>query len=326
MYQTSLFRQIRRMPRTIEPVGIIPRSLIRAVNRFLAQLFQTTNVLVIEEFRISRYQILVSLQSIICLILFPWVANFLASFFFLRPITSYLWNGQQEDIFLNKHFEHEALEELEYFEEQLFFDYMLSPSKYESPSLTQARDGRMVQTIVPHVRFESFFGSTGNSTWLSLPSVKEKRQAEDVLKEIVQQKTLTLAKQYNEKSVDCLTRFFGDLVSAASLGAVVIVFKPQILIFKSFVVEFFYSLSDTIKSVLLILGTNLLVGFHSPRGWELLLEALLNRFGFPPNQNFVFLFVATFPVLLDTVFKYWVFRYLNKISPSTVATFHAMIE
>ena len=83
---------------------------------------------------------------------------------------------------------------------------------------------------------------------------------------------------------------------------------------------------NSIKSALLILATNLLVGFHSPRGWELFLEFFLNRFGFPPNENFIFLFVATFPVLLDTIFKYWIFRYLNKISPSTVATYHAMIE
>jgi hypothetical protein len=81
-------------------------------------------------------------------------------------------------------------------------------------------------------------------------------------------------------------------------------------------------LSDTTKSFLLLLGTDLLVGFHSPRGWELFLEFALNRFGFH-NENFIFLFVATF---LDTVFKYWIFRYLNKISPSTVATYHAMIE
>jgi hypothetical protein len=85
-------------------------------------------------------------------------------------------------------------------------------------------------------------------------------------------------------------------------------------------------LSDTTKSFLLLLGTDLLVGFHSPRGWELFLEFALNRFGFPHNENFIFLFVATFPVLLDTVFKYWIFRYLNKISPSTVATYHAMIS
>jgi hypothetical protein len=76
----------------------------------------------------------------------------------------------------------------------------------------------------------------------------------------------------------------------------------------------------------LILGTDLLVGFHSPRGWEIAIEVLLRHFGLPENQDFIFLFVAAFPVFLDTIFKYWIFRYLNKISPSTVATYHNMIE
>nr|WQA10869.1 chloroplast envelope membrane protein [Streptosarcina sp. YL-2023a] len=102
--------------------------------------------------------------------------------------------------------------------------------------------------------------------------------------------------------------------------------KPQIIILKSFLTESIYSLSDTTKSFLLILSTDLLVGFHSPRGWEFLIEFLLKHFGLPESRDFIYLFVATFPVLLDTVFKYWIFRYLNKISPSTVATYHSMIE
>jgi hypothetical protein len=75
------------------------------------------------------------------------------------------------------------------------------------------------------------------------------------------------------------------------------ILKPQIII-KVILIESIYSLSDTTKSFLLLLGTDLLVGFHSPRGWELFLEFALNRFGFPHNENFIFLFVATFPVLL----------------------------
>jgi CemA family len=102
--------------------------------------------------------------------------------------------------------------------------------------------------------------------------------------------------------------------------------KPQIIILKSFLAESLYNLSDTTKSFLLILLTDLLVGFHSPRGWEVVIEILLRNFGFPENEDFILLFVATFPVLLDTVFKYWIFRYLNQISPSTVATYHNMIE
>jgi len=46
----------------------------------------------------------------------------------------------------------------------------------------------------------------------------------------------------------------------------------------------------------------------------------------PENRDLIFLFIATFPVLLDTVFKYWIFRYLNQVSPSAVATYHEMNE
>ena len=146
------------------------------------------------------------------------------------------------------------------------------------------------------------------------------------IKERIQEKIVELAVYYNEQTILSITNIAGDFISVLTLGFLFIWMKPEISILKSFLIEAIYSLSDTTKSFLLILLTDLLVGFHSPRGWETALELLLKHFGLPENQDFVFLFVATFPVLLDTVFKYWIFRHLNKISPSTVATYHSMIE
>nr|YP_009367519.1 chloroplast enveloppe membrane protein [Pseudoneochloris marina]ARK14472.1 chloroplast enveloppe membrane protein [Pseudoneochloris marina] len=294
----------KREARPIEPIGVIPRSIIRTFNRFLTQIFPNSNVLVIQEFRISRYQVLVSIQCLLSLIFIPLIINFLAKTFVFVPLTEYIWNTQQEDIFLNSYLEKEALTELQDFEEQLYFDYFLSPNTYETPSWATYQ----IESN-PMTTFES------NSNGFI-----------ESLKSEIQKKTLDLANHYNQKSIDSLTNLFGDLITFGTLGLLIIILKPQIIILKSFLIESIYSLSDTTKSFLLILGTDLLVGFHSPRGWELFLEFLLNRFGFPHNENFIFLFVATFPVLLDTVFKYWIFRYLNKISPSTVATYHAMIE
>ena len=131
------FKNINKFPRSIEPVGIIPRSIIRTLNRFLTQLFQNSNNLVIEEFRISRYQILVSLQSLLSLIFIPLVINFLAKTFILIPLTDYLWNKQQDDIFLNFYLEKEALIELQDFEEVLYFDYFLTPTRYEKTNWVQ---------------------------------------------------------------------------------------------------------------------------------------------------------------------------------------------
>lgn len=288
-------KKTRRIARSVEPIGIIPRSIIRTLGRFIKQLFQTTNTAVIQEFRISRYQILVSLQSLLKMIFIPLIVNALSRQYILAPVTDYLWNSQQEDIFLSAYFEQQALTALENFEAEVYFDYMITPASYQTPIWATYID-----------QYETEFP--------------------EVLKSTTQRKTVDLARDYNKKSIAALINFFGDVVTFFTLILVMLSLKAQLIIFKSFVLEFIYSLSDTIKSVLLILTTNLLVGFHSPRGWELFLEVVLNRFGFPPNENFVFLFVASFPVLLDTVFKYWIFRYLNKISPSTVATYHAMIE
>ena len=143
-----------------------------------------------------------------------------------------------------------------------------------------------------------------------------------------QKKSLEIAETYNKQSILAITCLLGDFVTLLTLYILFVLpqMKPQVIILKSFLTESLYSLSDTTKSFLLILGMDLLVGFHSPRGWEIVLESTLRHFGLPENESFILLFVALFPVFLDTVFKYWIFRYLNKISPSTVVTYHSMLE
>lgn len=292
-----------RSQKPVEPIGILPRSIIRTLNRFVIQLFSNSNVLVLQEFRISRYQVFTSLQCLLCLIFIPLFTMIVSKTYIFVPLTEYLWNTQNDDIFLNSYLEKEALSELQDFEEQLYFDSFLAPNIYEAPTQISSP---IKQDLMDKKSLDSDFPES--------------------LKSDIQKKTLELATHYNQRSIESLTNLFGDFCLFATFALLLILLEPQVIILKSFLIESIYSLSETTKSFLLILITDLLVGFHSPRGWELFLESLLNRFGFPPNENFIFLFVATVPVLLDTVFKYWVFRYLNRISPATVATYHSMID
>lgn len=291
----KLLKQLARVSsRTYEPVGIIPRSILRTLERFLIQLFtSTTDDDVLAEHRVSAYQAIISVQALAALIFVPIIAHWFSVKYILTPSTSYLWNTQQEDIFLNSSLELRALQDIQNFEDELYFDH--------------------------------FFSSTDEPTW-AMYQTEKSIEFSLIHDSRLHERIIDLARDYNEKSIVYLTAFFGDMVTVASIIFVILGFKAQMIILKSFVLEFLYSLSDTLKSVLLIFSTNLLVGFHSPRGWELLLEILFHRFGFPPSEHFVLLFVATFPVFLDTIFKYWIFRYLNKISPSTVATYHSMLE
>lgn len=147
-----------------------------------------------------------------------------------------------------------------------------------------------------------------------------------IIYEIYQTYFLKCAYFYNQQSISIIINWILDLITLLFFLFLLIFSTPQILILKTFFLESLLSLSETTKCFFLIFFLDLLVGFHSSKSWEIFLQFLIEHFGFQIHQNFIFFFISTFPVLLDTIFKYWIFRYLNKISPSTVATYQAMIE
>nr|YP_009394109.1 Envelope membrane protein [Rhodomela confervoides]ARW62671.1 Envelope membrane protein [Rhodomela confervoides] len=139
-------------------------------------------------------------------------------------------------------------------------------------------------------------------------------------------KALDIALEYSQESASAIKNILADLISIIIFILILIINKRQFSILRSFINESVYGLSDTAKAFLIILFTDIFVGFHSPHGWEIVIEAILRHFGLPESRDFIFIFISTFPVILDTIFKYWIFRYLNKISPSAVATYHNMNE
>lgn len=134
------------------------------------------------------------------------------------------------------------------------------------------------------------------------------------------------AEFYSNQSLHIITNWISDFTTLIFFLFLLLFSKPQILIFKTFFIESVFSLSETTKCFFLIFLLDLLVGFHSSKSWQVFLHFVIDHFGFQIHPNFVYFFISTFPVMLDTIFKYWIFRYLNKISPSTVATYQAMIE
>nr|BBK20608.1 envelope membrane protein [Cryptomonas sp. SAG 977-2f] len=150
--------------------------------------------------------------------------------------------------------------------------------------------------------------------------------SQESIEKEVKHKAIELAQYYSSESTDAIKNLLSDLISFCSFFYLILSGKRQISVLKSFVNELVYGLSDTAKAFLIILFTDIFVGFHSTHGWEVVLENSLRHFGLPENREVIFLFIATFPVLLDTVFKYWIFRYLNQVSPSAVATYHEMNE
>ena len=397
---------------TYEEIGFFPRSFSRVLDRFLKQVFSDVENLVIQEYRFYRYLFLTTLKCLLILFFVPFLVNFFAKTYLVRPLTEYFWNIQQTEIFLNSYQQKRAFAELKDFEEKLYFESLIMPvSKtayrsnmqenmhslvYPSYSPQEASQGSpdnknsgspiFLKTTTKLI--EASQGSRGvdkslcpllasqnlvleetnfcfknvvnlRGDWTGflrhknvnrlindskegvhilqgkflmakeaspVPLLASQNFKRDAFEQRLQEKTIELAVRYNNQSIEAITNFFADLLSFLTLCYLLFVLEIQINITKSFLLEVFFGLDDSKKSLLILLITDLLVGYHSSNLWELFFEFLFNHYGLPESQTGIFLLVATLPVLLDVLFKYLIFRHLNRSSPATVATYHAMIE
>jgi hypothetical protein len=144
--------------------------------------------------------------------------------------------------------------------------------------------------------------------------------------EKIQEKAEEIAQESYDRGTNAIKNIFSDLMAGLAFVIIMVTSKREVEVLKAFLDNIVYGLSDSAKAFIIILFTDMFVGFHSPHGWEVLLEGVSRHFGLPESRDFIYLFIATFPVILDTVFKYWIFRYLNRISPSAVATYRNMNE
>lgn len=146
------------------------------------------------------------------------------------------------------------------------------------------------------------------------------------IEEKVRDKAIEIAEEFSSKSSSAISNVFADLISLIAFAVIIVMSKREIVVVKAFIDDIVYGISDSAKAFLIILSTDIFVGFHSPHGWEVLLEGIGEHLGLAANRSVIFLFIATFPVILDTIFKYWIFRYLSRLSPSALATLKEMNE
>jgi CemA family len=199
------------------------------------------------------------------------------------------------------------------------FEHFSNPNRVEEVRNIEYLNSEMREEVLTELRlfeerrkFESLIGLAKITT----------EEIENELKE----KAHELAKEFSKERANAIKNVFSDICSVIAFIWLLLVSKQSIAVLKDFFDHIVYGLSDSAKAFLIILFTDVFVGFHSPHGWEVILEGVSRHWGLPASHSFIYLFIATFPVILDTIFKYWIFRYLNRISPSAVATYRSMNE
>ncbi|MEN8444363.1 MAG: proton extrusion protein PcxA [Cyanobacteria bacterium J06555_13] len=261
--------------------SVLPRSILRTVDRIKQDLDPDAEVDVVRNFRSSKTQTTIAITFVLQLIIVPLLAQYLSKSFIVGPLVEYTRNNTQAEVFLNVEMEEDALHELQRYEERFRFEVLIG----KAPDLSEIE-----------------------------------------IENRVKEKAFQIEEDYRARSADAVENVFADVIAVLCFALLLTNCKEQVATLKSFIDEIVYGLSDSAKAFIIILLTDTFVGFHSPHGWEILLEGVADHLGLPANRNFIFLFIATFPVILDTVFKYWIFRYLNRISPSAVATYKTMNE
>lgn len=275
--------------KVFKPTGIMPRSISRTVGRFFQQLQRGSVERALDEFRVSRYQAIVSVQCFLALTCIPLLTTSLLKVTIIHPFIEHICNGPRHLIFLNSWQKHRAFLQVKEYAAERFFDQVLSDDKVSLDQLRNIFDGSFITPDFNH-------------------------------------EFIKIADAFSTETINILTNVTSDFCCFVIFLTLYYRLKPQREILTTFITGTLYSFSDTTKAFLVLLLTDLLVGYHSPMGWEISLEALLHHFGFSPHENVVFLLVATVPVFLSTIFKYGIFRYLNRVSPATVAIYHNMIE
>ena len=131
---------------------------------------------------------------------------------------------------------------------------------------------------------------------------------------------LAFSADKREENKNCLLNIVSDSTSAAVFFVLLCQENsPRAILFRT-IGRVFGGLSDTAKAFLIILVTDTLLGYHSEEGWTAALSLISRHYGLAAQTDSLQLFVATVPVLLDSLFKYWIFVELNKIDPAAAVT------
>lgn len=184
---------------------------------------------------------------------------------------------------------------------------------YSSSSLTKTQTESVCNDIA---RFEK---RLYYENLAQFPDEQDAAKFEKTKRKLVAEEMKRLEMKERTRSTKALGNWIGSMMYVSILACVLVYQKEFVSKMLTELSAQFNGLDSATQAFALMLGADMVVGYHSSDGWQAFLAFMITRYGgdYHKFETFARMFVATVPVFLDVCFKYWVFNKLRKISPST---------
>ncbi|XP_026458179.1 chloroplast envelope membrane protein-like isoform X1 [Papaver somniferum] len=137
-------------------------------------------------------------------------------------------------------------------------------------------------------------------------------------------KALELRDEWRLENRRAFANIWSDMVFGVALFMLLYFNQSKVALLKFTGYKLINNISDTGKAFLIILITDIFLGYHSESGWQTLLEVLVDHYGLEVDQSAIVLFVCLVPVVIDACVKLWLFKFLPRLSPKVSNIFREM--
>ncbi|KAL7096213.1 hypothetical protein ACP275_10G068500 [Erythranthe tilingii] len=137
-------------------------------------------------------------------------------------------------------------------------------------------------------------------------------------------KALELREEWRLENRKAFANIWSDMVFGVSLFILLYVYQNQVALLKFTGYKIVNNITDTGKAFLIILITDIFLGYHSESGWQTLLEIIVEHYGIEVDQAAITIFISFVPVVMDACVKLWMFKFLPRLSPKVANIFREM--
>lgn len=137
-------------------------------------------------------------------------------------------------------------------------------------------------------------------------------------------RALELREEWRLENRSAFANIWSDMVFGISLFILLYFNQSKVALLKFTGYKIINNVSDTGKAFLIILITDIFLGYHSESGWQTLIEIVVEHYGLEVDQSAITIFISLVPVVCDACVKLWLFKYLPSLSPKVSNIFQEM--